>query len=669
MGGGRQEVTDLEVLLVNPPCTEDAPAVPHEVGEPVGLCYLAAELRSRGISVEVLDGFTLALSVAQLVEIVMTYAPRVCVGVSVLETSALAAAKFVSELRRAGYRGHICAGNYYATLNPTRMFSLAPELDSIVRGEGEQAFADLVSSLRSGDSCWLSLPGVCRYRDGALIDGGLTPQPPIDAILEPVRDCLSQTLDAGGTANLVTGRGCYANCSFCSIVAFTGAAGKRFRVRDEKAVVQEMLRLSQDFELERILIPDDNFMLPGRYRAPRVNAFCDAVEASGLKIEFTLTCRADDIHDDLVERLSASGLVGVYLGIESFLPRRLKLFNKGLKPEANTRAFDILDRHGRFVKIGFIMFDPFVTVEEIIGELEALKARLECPTVNHTAIDNLIRHSTYPLELQAGTPVQKKMSAAGRAWELGAGYDYYFDLPESYALMRFAGGLLRFEGPTFAPLRALSYRLCFGERVDGDAHTEIDEACTELWRKFGAAHFAAYLDVVRTLGVDGERDTSPIVRRMKVHQEKLELLRAAAIELIERAGFTYLERPWVRFVDLDRGEHGRVYDPARGEWYVMERAERAALQLWSRTPPNRLYEKLVAEFGSDAAREAMSSVQTKVDDGAFVGTREVDAPLNVEEFSSLIEEIVHDLRANRVGARAFDTLDHYQADQLAREAG
>ncbi|MCP5233473.1 B12-binding domain-containing radical SAM protein [Cognatazoarcus halotolerans] len=647
----------LDVLLINPPSTEDTPSVPHEVGEPIGLCYLAAALRAQGISVDVLDGFTLGLSVRQLVEITLACNPRVCVGVSILETSALASARYVRKLRRAGFSGHICAGNYYATLNPERTFALAPDIDSIVRGEGEQVFTKLVDHLRRHDEGWRQLQGVCHVRDGQMVNGGLAPQPAINEILEPIRDCLSQTLDAGGTANLVTGRGCYANCSFCSIVAFTGAAGDRFRVRDEEAVVREMARLARDFGILRYLVPDDNFMLPGRRRAPRVEAFCNAIQEDGVKMEFTITCRVDDIHDDLVARLKDSGLVGVYLGIESFQKRRLKLFNKGVKPDENFRAFDILDRFGIFAKIGFIMFDPFMTVQEAIEELCTLRDRVMAPTVIHTSIDNLIRHSTYPLELQAGTPVQKNMSVLGRAFEAGAGYDYYFDHPNIYALCRFAGGLLRFEGPTFAPLRALSYRLCFCSAREREAYRAADEACTQLWKAFGAAHFAVYLRVANWLNDEQECDAAMLIGVVAAHQQVLERLRHDAWDLIHRAGLADLERPWVRFVDLNHGETlSRVYDPARSTWYEMSRAERAVLRLWSRTSSAEILQALRAEFDELVAREAMARVTALIERGAFVGTREVEAPLNLDDFSRLIRDIIADLHAGRRGPRPCDVL-------------
>jgi len=650
-------VKNIDVLLVNPPSTEKAPSVPHEVGEPIGLCYLAATLRDRGVVVEILDGFTLGLSVIQLVEITQNVLPRVLVGISVLETNALASASYVRELRASGFQGHLCAGNYYATLNPERLMRLAPGLDTIIRGEAEEPLAQLVEHLLRGDDGYQKLQGVCYAKGGDLVNNGIAPQENLDNILEPVRDCLDQTLDAGGTANLVTGRGCYANCSFCSIVVFTGAAGKRYRVRDEASVVEEMSKVIDQFGIRRILIPDDNFMLPSHQRAPRIQRLCDSITSREIDVEFTITCRVNDIHDDLVELLKASGLVGVYLGIESFLTRRLRYFNKGVKPEQNFNAFEILDKHDIFVKIGFIMYDPFITVDELIEELQILRDRVTSPAVIHTSIDNLIRHSTYPLELQAGTPIQKKMSALGRAFEVGAGFDYFFDYPECYALMRFAGSLLRFEGPTFAPLRALSYRLLFGESI-GICHVEVDRECTRLWKDFGNAHFEIYLEVVRRLGKEEERRPEVFVELLEDYASTLNQLRDQALALIHDSGIGDLERPWIRFVDFDKEvDLGSVYDPETSTWLELGKAERYALKLWSRCKPDVVSAMLKERFGDNTAVRTMETIKGLIQSGHFVATREVTEPINLAKFSNILRDILSDLETGRVGPREVDFID------------
>lgn len=644
----------IDVLLINPPASEETPSVPHEVGEPIGLCYLAAALRERGMTVEIIDGFTLGLSIAQLVELTMEAAPGILVGISVLETSALASAKYVHTLRNSGFTGHICAGNYYPTLNPERMISLAPGLNTVIRGEGEETLAQLAEHLRRKDNCYRKIPGVCYTEGGRFVDNGFAVQPDLNNIPEPIRDCLPQTLDAGGTANLVTGRGCYANCSFCSIVAFTGAAGSRYRVRNEEAVAEEMAKLIEKFGIRRCLIPDDNFMLPGYNRAPRIQRLCDSISSRNIDIEFTITCRVNDIRDNLIESLKANGLVGVYLGIESFIPRRLRFFNKGIKPIKNFHAFNILEKHNIFVKIGFIMYDPFITVDEIIEELENLRKWVASVNIIHTSVDNIIRHSTYPLELQAGTPLQKKMTAMGRAFEAGAGFDYYYDHPESYALMRFADTLLRFERQVFAPLRALSYRLVFGEPI-GDQHAVIDRECTLLWKEFGQAHFEIYLEVARRLGKEGERRSKVFIDLLKKYEVTLSRLRDRTLDLISEHDIRDLKRPWIRFVDLYKQTgHSPVYDPATSTWFELGQVERNALKLWSRFDPNNIVSLLNEQFDIQTANRAMETVRELIQAGHFTAEREETRRPDMVEFSNILQEILSDLKIGRVGSRDID---------------
>ncbi|MDJ0643009.1 MAG: radical SAM protein [Erythrobacter sp.] len=646
-----------DVLLINPPCSEEVPAVPHEVGEPIGLCYLAQALRRKGFSVAIVDGFTLGLGVDQIVEIAGIYDPKYCIGVSVLETAALASGALVSKLRAAGLKGHVTAGNYYATLNPERTFEICKGLTSIVRGEGEEAFTLLVESIARGDSSWTRLPGICHMEDGSFVNNGIAAQPPIDSILEPTRECLSQTLDAGGTANLVTGRGCYANCSFCSIVTFTAAGGQKFRARDEGAVVEEIRSVSDEFQIHRYLIPDDNFMPPGKYRWPRVKSFCDAIGEEDLKIEYTITCRVNDLNEEVVTELKKSGLVGVYLGIESFLPRRLKFFNKGVKPEANFRAFDLLDAHGVFAKIGFIMYDPHSTVDEVIEEVSILYERSRNPAVIHTAIDNLIRHSTYPLELQAGTPVQLRMSSEGRAFEAGAGYDYYFDDPSVYALSRFAATLLRFEGAAFAPLRALSYRLSFGSPLTTANQNDVEERCTHLWRRLAQLHFETYLQAARALQAGAGDPTETLHALLTSIHRQLDEVREETLEEIKAAGLTDLERPWVRFHEFpgETPEGDRlIYDPATSRCRTLTAAQRDALVLWSRSSRGEILRDLEQSYGASVAEDAIDKVATMTQKGGFAGFRELEQHYSLEDALAETSGILSDFAKGKVGPRSCD---------------
>ena len=647
-----------DVVLVNPPPDAQCGEGFHETGEPIGLCYMAAELRRRGFAVFLLDAFTLGISARQAAEIVAALRPRLAVGISILETGVPGAAALVSELRAGGHGGMIVGGNYFASLNPGPCFAAVPGLDCIIRGEGELAFADLVQAVRDGAE-WRAIPG-CAWpaADGDLIDNGIAPQPDIDTLAEPARDCLPAVLDAGGTANVVTGRGCYANCSFCSIAAFftPGEAGRRYRLRSAAAVADEMRDIKRRFHVHRFLLPDDNFMPPGKDRAERVTGFCRALDDAG--IEFTITCRANDIERDHVRRLKQVGLVGVYLGLESFLPRRLKLFRKGLPPQANHDALAALAAEGVYVKIGFIMFDPHSTLEEVQAELALLRGVMEAPRTVHTSIDNIIRHSTYPLELQAGTGLTRSLAAAGEAFPSGKGWVYRHADPRVQAVRELAARLLHFEGRSFAVLRRLYAQVAYAKP---DGGTEADPDCTALWRRLGHCHFDLYETFLAECARARPRP-DVVARAIAETGAALDAIDADGIAALRRLGGDMADAiSWLRMVVLPTAGDGpdqMVFDPVTGSWLALDPITIKALGAWTRTPRDAIAAGLARDHGPATAGYVLARVESLLAAGHFLTSKVACLDRDVDAFRHASAAALADLATG--GAQ---TRRHHDAER------
>lgn len=615
-------VTNIDVVLVNPP-TEAEPANQfQEVGEPLGLCYLASELRRRGFAVFILDAFTLDLSAVQAATIVAKARPRLAVGLSILETSLSGSRALLRELRALGHEGVVVGGNYFASLNPTECLGLMPELDAIICGEGEIVFADLVQTLsESGDA--RSQPGsVWRSSKGGVIDNGIAPQPDLDELADPVRDCLPAVLDAGGTANVISGRGCYANCSFCSIAAFftPSPTARRFRLRAAESVAREMLDVQRSFGVRRFLLPDDNFMPPRRDQPQRIDQFCRSLDKAEAHIEFTITCRANDIERDQIRRLKQAGLVGVYLGVESFLPRRLKLFRKGMHPETNSVALDILASEGVYAKIGFIMFDPYSTLDEIEEEVGLLRRMMEDRRTVHTAIDNILRHSTYSLELQAGTCLTRTLAENGIAFRTVKGWEYRHTDPRVEALRIMASLLLRFEGRSIAILRRLYTRLAYSQYANSKCMME----CTDLWRRLGNCHFDVYQTLLAACRAPDLR-FEELAQAINTADLRLKDIDDIAQKLLERSGGdTSPAIAWLRYVALPanrKSGKSDVFDPVGGCWLALDAPTLAVLQSWIRCSRSEIAERVAQDFGQEVAVGAIAKAQDLIEQGHFLTSR------------------------------------------------
>ena len=127
----------------------------------LGLGYLAATLRQSGYDVRVLD---IELPERALVEAVRDAQPLL-VGFSLIFQFYIRRyASLMEALRREGIDAHFTMGGHYPTLAPQQTLVAAPELDSIVRYEGEVTLVEIVRALEADDD-WRKLDGVV-FRDG-----------------------------------------------------------------------------------------------------------------------------------------------------------------------------------------------------------------------------------------------------------------------------------------------------------------------------------------------------------------------------------------------------------------------------------------------------------------------------------------------------------------------
>jgi len=136
-------------------------------------------------------------------------------------------------LRELGFAGHMTCGGQLATLAWRELLEGAPWLDSVVLYDGEETFVALLAAFEAGapfaQVAGLALPG--RDGDAPTRTEVRPPQPELDRFPFPLR-YRPHAVHVGVPFVPVLGsRGCWAECSFCSIAAFYRGA----RVDAERA--------------------------------------------------------------------------------------------------------------------------------------------------------------------------------------------------------------------------------------------------------------------------------------------------------------------------------------------------------------------------------------------------------------------------------------------------
>ena len=411
----------MKVLLLHPPVRYNMP-VEYRT-EPLGIGYIASVLRRDGHEVEVFDGHLRCLSPRQVIREILSR-DFDCLGISAtgeLKDVLIAAARAV---RRRKKDAVIAVGGYLPTLSGEQLLAACPEIDFIVRGEGEQVASDVFGRIARGEE-WRSAPGVGFLKGRTPVLNPLPPLiPDLDLLPFPARDSLKQAA-LPVSAGIATSRGCYHRCSFCCIQSFYALSGGRTpRLRSPENVVDEIESVIAQVGVKEFRFVDDDFLGPSPKTRDRVARIADEIRARKLGISFKIECRPDEVDDDILKLLKEAGLTEVFLGVESGVQRQLDTYNKRVTVEQNRRAIETVRRAGVRLRTGFIMFDPYLTVAELHENMQFIR---------EMRLDEEARRApagfVTKIVLHRGVPLVEKLRADGLLREKGIDVDYVFRDP------------------------------------------------------------------------------------------------------------------------------------------------------------------------------------------------------------------------------------------------
>jgi anaerobic magnesium-protoporphyrin IX monomethyl ester cyclase len=208
--------------------------------------------------------------------------------------------------------------------------------------------------------------------------------------------------------NVAGSRGCYGSCTFCTINPFYGGQS-RWRSRTPLNVVTEMTALLEEHpDKDRFYFVDPNFFGPAPRGRERAMTLARLIQER-FSIRFGLEGRVDDIDEEVVEALVAAGFDEILIGLESGSDATLKRLNKRTSVEQNRRALRILRANGVEPNVGFIMFEPDSSLEDVRVNLAFLEEEHLLDRLSITA--NVLYHQQI---LLAPTPSFKSALAEGR---------------------------------------------------------------------------------------------------------------------------------------------------------------------------------------------------------------------------------------------------------------
>jgi anaerobic magnesium-protoporphyrin IX monomethyl ester cyclase len=371
----------------------------------LGLGYLTSVLRRYGYTVHVVD---IEQSPDEIVRTAREIDP-VLIGFSLIFQFFIERyGELLRELRAHGLDCHFTMGGHFASLSYQQTLELVPELDSVVRFEGEITLVELADAVSTGRD-WTGIQGIA-YRRGreviatkarALVED-------LDELPYPERNYEPEAVLGRTIMPILASRGCARTCSFCSIHTFYRAApGRIVRTRKPAEVVREMRMLHQERGISIFLFQDDDFPLFGAVWRRWANEFVDELHRHGLpgRVIWKMNCRADAVDRELFIRMRDAGLYLVYMGLESGSEQGLETLHKQITVAQNLKAVETLKSIGLMFEYGFMLLDPSSTFESVRENLSFLRTILA---------DGCLPVTFCRMLPYDGTPIKDELVRTGR---------------------------------------------------------------------------------------------------------------------------------------------------------------------------------------------------------------------------------------------------------------
>jgi radical SAM superfamily enzyme YgiQ (UPF0313 family) len=268
-------------------------------------------------------------------------------------------------------------GGYFPSLH-TEVILRSDMVDVVVRGQGEETFAEWLATFDEGRTDLSGIPGL-SWKDGGTIRHN--PDRPFANLngfpefpyhkLDDMEEYVIRTYLGERTLCHITSRGCPFPCNFCAI---TEVYQRRWLAEEPERVGLLAERFIRDHHIDSIEFFDANFMA-GEQRAL---AIADRLKPLGIK--WWCQARIDTMNlykDDTWRRLKESGLHMMFFGAESGSEYVLKRMSKQLGTEEILECARRCKQHGIIPEFSFIFgnpIDPQRDVEETIRFMYRLKA-------------------------------------------------------------------------------------------------------------------------------------------------------------------------------------------------------------------------------------------------------------------------------------------------------
>lgn len=416
----------------------------------LGISYLASYLRQHHLATVNLMDCQLGVQVSDILEQVHRLQPDM-LGISVnfgqfdlmeqlLDT--LYDSTAVNELPL------VVLGNILPAMCFREILKVYPQV-VICRKEGEMALAELVRCGRDR-SRWNQVSGIYYCSDQGHLISTPSRYLPLEELPPPALDTVPELFAHDGVITTEFSRGCqYNQCSFCP----RSHKGSIWRTAPVSSMLQQweiFARVFQHFKrVPHVFLADEDFVgkEDGAATIQRITDFLEGTEARNLQITFDASCRADQIFREdrdpqwhlergkLFQRCLQGGLSRLFLGVESGASAQLLRYNKGSTVEEMVSAIRYLSLLGVKLRFGFIFFDPLMSVQDALENIDFLgRTDVILPALPEASTEKIFAlvfsHHRQEMHQMSGAAVYEDVSYMVSPLEVLVKSRYHFDLQQ-----------------------------------------------------------------------------------------------------------------------------------------------------------------------------------------------------------------------------------------------
>lgn len=354
----------MKVLFIEPP-KEFWFVMGEYLPPPLAMLQLAAflEHKENNWDLEVLDCQAENIRWHGLKRRIESSDPDVVVVSSLATCNAYTVLRTVALVKEIDPQIKTVIGGQHFTALAQESLEQYPEIDFIIRGEGELTLLELVKNLSEDKSPGL-VKGLSYHHNNQVVHN--LPRPLIqnlDDLPHPGYHFLEDHMDkyhfkmmaySGSGYGLVeASRGCQYQCTFCSQWSYWGS---QQRAKSPERIVDEMENLYHNYGISFQWLTDDNLGLGLKTRH-----LCDEIIKRGLHEDLTwfIQARSDDIvkNQDLLPKMRKAGNYWVMAGLERHDTETINNYHKGIKTSDSKLAMSLLKDSDIFAQATLITGD------------------------------------------------------------------------------------------------------------------------------------------------------------------------------------------------------------------------------------------------------------------------------------------------------------------------